>query len=86
MIVTRAVLPVMRKHRSVHIIAISSTAGLTSLEFCSASSASKFGLEGFMQALQSEVAPFGINTTIVTLVSLEQNYLPSSQQSMPTIL
>jgi NAD(P)-dependent dehydrogenase (short-subunit alcohol dehydrogenase family) len=65
MIVTRAVLPVMRKQRSGHIIAISSTAGLTSLEFCSAYSASKFGLEGFMQALQTEVAPFGLTTTIV---------------------
>jgi NAD(P)-dependent dehydrogenase (short-subunit alcohol dehydrogenase family) len=65
MIVTRSVLPIMRKQLSGHIISISSTAGLTSLEFCSAYSASKFGLEGFMQALQTEVAPFGINTTIV---------------------
>ena len=65
MIVTRAVLPTMRKQRSGHIIAISSTAGLTSLEFYSAYSASKFGLEGFIQALQTEVAPFSINTTIV---------------------
>jgi len=65
MIVTRAVLPLMRQQRSGHIISISSTAGLTSLEFCSAYSASKFGLEGFMQALKTEVAPFGINTTIV---------------------
>jgi NAD(P)-dependent dehydrogenase (short-subunit alcohol dehydrogenase family) len=65
MIVTRAVLPIMRKQRSGHIVAISSTAGLTSFEFCSAYSASKFGLEGFMQALQTEVSPFGINTTIV---------------------
>jgi NAD(P)-dependent dehydrogenase (short-subunit alcohol dehydrogenase family) len=65
MIVTRAVLPIMRKQRSGHIISISSTAGLTSLEFCSAYSASKFGLEGFIQALQTEVAPFGINTTII---------------------
>jgi NAD(P)-dependent dehydrogenase (short-subunit alcohol dehydrogenase family) len=65
MIVTRAVLPVMRKQGSGHITSISSTAGLTSLEFCSAYSASKFGLEGFMQALQTEVSPFGINTTIV---------------------
>ncbi len=65
MIVTRAVLPTMRKQRSGHIIAISSTAGLTSLEFCSAYSASKFGLEGFIQALQTEVSPFGINTTTV---------------------
>ena len=65
MIVTRAVLPVMRKQRSGHIISISSTAGLTSYEFCSAYSASKFGLEGWMQALHMEVAPFGIHTTIV---------------------
>ncbi len=63
--VTRAVLPVMRKQRSGHIISISSSAGLTSFEFCSAYSASKFGLEGWMQAVQSEVVPFGINTTIV---------------------
>ena len=65
MIVTRAVLPAMRKQRSGHIITVSSTAGLTSYEFCSAYSASKFGLEGWMQALQIEVAPFGIQTTIV---------------------
>jgi len=65
MIVTRAVLPVLRKQRAGHIISISSTAGLASFEFCSAYSASKFGLEGWMQALQVEVAPFGINTTIV---------------------
>jgi NAD(P)-dependent dehydrogenase (short-subunit alcohol dehydrogenase family) len=65
MIVTRAVLPLMRKQRSGHIVSISSTAGLTSYEFCSAYSASKFGLEGWMQALQIEVAPFGIQTTIV---------------------
>jgi NAD(P)-dependent dehydrogenase (short-subunit alcohol dehydrogenase family) len=63
--VARAVLPVMRKQRSGHVITISSTAGLTSFDFCSAYSASKFGLEGWMQALQAEVAPFGINTTIV---------------------
>src|SRR5437867_81924 len=63
--VTRAVLPVMRRQRSGHIISISSTAGLTSFDFCSAYSASKFGLEGWMLALQSEVAPFGIDTTIV---------------------
>jgi NAD(P)-dependent dehydrogenase (short-subunit alcohol dehydrogenase family) len=65
MIVTRPVLAIMRKQRSGHIISISSTAGLTSLDFCSAYSASKFGLEGWMLALQSEVAAFGIHTTIV---------------------
>ena len=34
-------------------------------EFCTAYSASKFGLDGWMEALQAEVAPFGIETMIV---------------------
>lgn len=63
--VTRAVLPVMRKQRAGHVISISSGAGLMGFEFNSAYCAAKFGLEGWMEALQAEVAPFGINTTIV---------------------
>jgi len=64
--VTRAVLPLMRKQRSGHIISISSSAGLAAgYDFASAYAASKFGLEGWMESLQAEVAPFGITTTIV---------------------
>src|SRR3954468_19386688 len=63
--VTRAALPVMRKQRSGHIIAISSSAGLSGFEFGTAYAASKFGLEGFMDSLHAEVAPFGITTTVV---------------------
>ena len=63
--VTRAALPVMRKQRSGHIITISSTAGLVGFEFGTAYAASKFGVEGWMESLAAEVAPFGINTTIV---------------------
>ncbi|KAI9430878.1 putative short-chain dehydrogenase/oxidoreductase [Russula earlei] len=63
--VTRAVLPIMRKQRSGQIITISSTAGLTGFEFGTAYAASKFGLEGWMQSLQAEVEPFGINTITV---------------------
>jgi NAD(P)-dependent dehydrogenase (short-subunit alcohol dehydrogenase family) len=64
--VTRAVLAVMRKQRSGHIISISSSAGLAAgFDFVSAYAASKFGLEGWMESLQAEVAPFGIATTIV---------------------
>jgi NAD(P)-dependent dehydrogenase (short-subunit alcohol dehydrogenase family) len=63
--VTRAFLPAMRKQRSGRIVSISSTAGLMGFEFCTAYSASKFGLDGWMEALQTEVAPFGIETMIV---------------------
>ena len=64
--VTRAVLPVMRKQRAGHIISISSSAGLAAgFEFVAAYAASKFGLEGWMESLHAEVAPFGITTTVV---------------------
>jgi NAD(P)-dependent dehydrogenase (short-subunit alcohol dehydrogenase family) len=63
--VTRAVLPVMRRQRSGHLIAISSGAGLIAFEYSSVYAASKAGLEGWMGALEQEVAPFGIRTTIV---------------------
>ena len=53
--VTRAVLPVMRKQRSGHIMSISSGAGLAGFEFNSAYAAAKFGLEGWMESLQPEV-------------------------------
>jgi NAD(P)-dependent dehydrogenase (short-subunit alcohol dehydrogenase family) len=63
--VTRAVLPIMRKNRSGHIISLSSVAGLVGTEYTSAYNASKFALEGWMESLQLEVAPFGIKTTII---------------------
>ncbi|RYY09467.1 MAG: SDR family oxidoreductase, partial [Cytophagaceae bacterium] len=63
--VTRAVLPVLRRQRAGQIITISSTAGLVGFEFGTAYAASKFGLEGWMQSLQAEVAPFGIATMVV---------------------
>jgi NAD(P)-dependent dehydrogenase (short-subunit alcohol dehydrogenase family) len=63
--VTRAVLPVMRRQRSGHVVAISSGAGLIGFEYSSVYAASKAGLEGWMSALTQEVAPFGIGTTIV---------------------
>src|SRR4051794_5381032 len=64
--VTRAVLPVMRRQHAGHIIAISSSAGIgAGYEFVTAYAASKFGLEGFMESLRAEVAPFGIHATVV---------------------
>jgi len=63
--VTRAALPVMRAQRSGLVITISSTAGLEGGEFTSAYAASKFGVEGWMESLAPEVAPFGIRMMLV---------------------
>jgi NAD(P)-dependent dehydrogenase (short-subunit alcohol dehydrogenase family) len=63
--VTRAVLPVMRAQRSGLVVTMSSTAGIAGGEFTSAYAASKFAVEGWMESLTPEVAPFGIRTMIV---------------------
>jgi NAD(P)-dependent dehydrogenase (short-subunit alcohol dehydrogenase family) len=63
--VTCAVLPVMRAQRSGVVVAISSTAGIVGFEFNSAYAASKFGVEGWIESLTPEVAPFGIRTMVV---------------------
>ena len=63
--VTRAALPVMRAQRSGLVVTISSTAGMVGGEFLTAYAASKFGVEGWMESLAPEVAPFGIRTMLV---------------------
>jgi NAD(P)-dependent dehydrogenase (short-subunit alcohol dehydrogenase family) len=63
--VTRAMLPVLRAQRSGLIVTISSTGGITGQAFVSAYSAAKFGLEGWMESLAQEIAPFGIRTMLV---------------------
>jgi NAD(P)-dependent dehydrogenase (short-subunit alcohol dehydrogenase family) len=63
--VTRAVLPVMRKQRSGHVVTISSTAGFAGYEGGTAYATSKFAVDGWMESLAPEIAPFGIHTTTV---------------------
>jgi NAD(P)-dependent dehydrogenase (short-subunit alcohol dehydrogenase family) len=85
--VTRAVLPVMRKQRSGHIMSIASGAGLSGFEFNSAYAAAKFGPEGWMESLQPEVAYFGITTTIVNPGSFRTDLLTqeSATYARPSI-
>jgi NAD(P)-dependent dehydrogenase (short-subunit alcohol dehydrogenase family) len=63
--VTRAVLPMMRKQRAGLLLTISSTAGVAGQLFCTAYAAAKFGVEGWMESLAPEIAPFGIRTMLV---------------------
>ncbi|MCW2852354.1 MAG: oxidoreductase [Nocardioides sp.] len=64
--VTRAALPQMRAQRSGLVMTVSSTAGIApSGTFLTAYAASKFGVEGFMEALAPEIEPFGISTMLV---------------------
>ena len=86
--VTRAALPQMRAQRSGLIVTISSTAGVASTgDFLTAYAASKFGVEGFMEGLVSEVAPFGIHTMLVEPGFFRTELLSpqSTQYAQPSI-
>lgn len=63
--ITRAVLPVMRKQRSGHIVNLSSIGGLTGLPGWGIYNSTKFAVEGLSEALAAELAPLGISVTIV---------------------
>jgi len=62
---TRAVLPVMRRQGSGHIIMISSIAGLTGAASISSYAASKFALEGWTETLRLEVNALGIKVALI---------------------
>jgi NAD(P)-dependent dehydrogenase (short-subunit alcohol dehydrogenase family) len=47
------------------VVTISSTAGIAGQIFCTAYAAAKFGIEGWMESLTLEIAPFGIRTMLV---------------------
>ena len=63
--VCQAVLPLMRQQQAGLIINISSVGGLISLPFQGIYSASKFALEGAMEALRMEVSRFGIRVVLI---------------------
>ncbi len=63
--VCRAVLPAMRRQRAGTIVNIGSLAGLISIPFQAAYSASKYAVEGLTEALSAEARPFGVRVVLV---------------------
>ncbi len=63
--VIKAMLPIMRDQGYGRIIAISSVAGVISIPYQAHYSSSKFAVEGLIEALRYEVAPFGIKVCLV---------------------
>lgn len=76
--VTRAVLPVMRAQNSGHIFTITSISGTIGVAGSGTYSASKFAVEGWMESLALEVAPFGITATIVEPGFFKTDFLDNS--------
>ena len=83
---TQAVLPVMRRQRSGHIINNSSQAGIMANPGTGYYSASKYALEGLMEALQKEVAPLGIRVTSVQPGAFRTDWSGRSMQRSPVVI
>jgi NAD(P)-dependent dehydrogenase (short-subunit alcohol dehydrogenase family) len=64
-LVTRALLPQLRKQGAGHILNMSSGAGIGAVPGLGLYSATKFAIEGLSEALAQEVAGFGISVTII---------------------
>jgi NAD(P)-dependent dehydrogenase (short-subunit alcohol dehydrogenase family) len=63
--VTQAALPYLREQRRGHLLQVSSIGGITAFPTVGIYHASKWGLEGFSQALSQEVRDFGIHVTLI---------------------
>ncbi|MFD5567388.1 oxidoreductase [Streptomyces cadmiisoli] len=63
--VTRAVLPVMRNQKQGHIINLSSIGGFSSVAGFGVYCSTKFAVEGLSEAMRQELAPLGVNVTII---------------------
>ena len=76
--VTRAVLPLMRRQRSGHVVNLSSMGGVLGFAGASVYCATKFAVEGFSESLAPELKPFGIHVTLVEPGFFRTDFLDAS--------
>ncbi|HEY0278848.1 MAG TPA: SDR family oxidoreductase [Solirubrobacterales bacterium] len=82
--VTQAALPYLRERRAGHILQVSSIGGVSAFPTVGIYHASKWGLEGFSQALAQEVAGFGIHVTLIEPGGFSTDWAgPSAKRSEP---
>ncbi|GAB3337885.1 hypothetical protein GCM10027299_49480 [Larkinella ripae] len=83
--VTKAVLPLMRQQRKGRIITIGSLAGLIGVPFQSYYAASKHAIEGFFKSLRYEVAPFNIDVSVLEPGFFKSNLEQAHESTPPTL-
>ncbi|WP_018343251.1 oxidoreductase [Cytophaga aurantiaca] len=83
---TKAVLPVMRKQRSGHIINIASIGGLVAFPALGYYNASKFAVDGLSEALSKEVAHLGIHVTIVAPSGFRTDWAGRSAENSKIVI
>jgi NAD(P)-dependent dehydrogenase (short-subunit alcohol dehydrogenase family) len=79
----QASLPAMRRQGGGRIVLVSSLGGLIALPFQAFYSASKFAMEGYGEALAYEIAPFGIQVTLVEPGNIVTDFTSSRRRVGP---
>src|SRR6201995_4195742 len=79
--VTQAALPYLREQGSGHLIQVSSIGGISAFPRVGIYHASKWGLEGFSQALAQEVSGFGVHVTLVEPGAFSTDWAGSSSST-----
>ncbi len=82
--VVQQVLPAMRAQQAGRIVLISSIGGVIGIPFQAFYSASKFALEGYGEALAYEVAPFGIEVTLVQPGNVRTDFTANRKMAAAT--
>ena len=81
--VTRAVLPAMRARRAGAVVTLGSVSGLVALPVVGPYHASKWALEGMIEAWRLELAPFGVRVSLIEpgpfVTSFHKNELTAAQ-------
>jgi NAD(P)-dependent dehydrogenase (short-subunit alcohol dehydrogenase family) len=83
--VVRSALPHLRRQQQARIIQISTFGGQAALPGASLYHASKWGIEGFAEALMTELAPFNIGVTIIEPGSARTRFRHGSAQLGPAM-
>lgn len=81
--VTQAVLPILRAQGGGRILQVSSIGGVTAFPNLGSYHAAKWALEGLTQCLAGEVAPFGIEVTLVEPGGFATDWVGAAMQSAP---
>ena len=81
--VVQAALPIMRGQGGGRVVLVSSIGGIIGIPFQAFYSASKFALEGYGEALAYEVAPFGVEVSMIEPGNVRTDFTASRRDVRP---